>query len=80
MKDPKEIATPDMLPTKRGRPVLDPGAGPMSIKERQAKYREGKKVVQFRLTPREKLKIDRYCKSEGISRDELLANWIDENL
>lgn len=39
MRDPKDTDTHDMHPAKRGRPCLDPDAGPMTEAERARRYR-----------------------------------------
>lgn len=40
MRDQKDPGTLEMLPAKRGRPVLDPARGPMTAAEKQRRYRE----------------------------------------
>ncbi len=40
MRDEKDPGTLDMIPAKRGRPVLYPDYGPMTPAEKQRRYRE----------------------------------------
>lgn len=40
MRDEKDSGTLDMIPAKRGRPVLYPDYGPMTPAEKQRGYRE----------------------------------------
>ncbi len=40
MRDGKDPGTLDMIPAKRGRPVLNPDFGPMTPAQKQRRYRE----------------------------------------
>jgi len=40
MRDEKDPGTLDMIPAKRGRPVLNPDFGPMTPAQKQRRYRE----------------------------------------
>jgi len=42
MRDEKDPGTLEMLPAKRGRPVLDPESGPMTAAEKQRRYRQNR--------------------------------------
>ena len=42
MRDEKDPGTLDMIPAKRGRPVLDPERGPMTPAEKQRRYRQNR--------------------------------------
>lgn len=43
MRDEKDPGTIEMLPAKRGRPVLDTARGPMTAAEKQRRYRENRR-------------------------------------
>ncbi|MCF6281447.1 MAG: hypothetical protein L3J28_04415 [Candidatus Polarisedimenticolaceae bacterium] len=72
MIDSDDSGTLDCLPAKKGRPCTDPNQGPQSTQQRQAAYRAGKKVIQFRVSEEEKAVLVGYCKLHGMSRDGLL--------
>ena len=61
MRDQHDTQTSDLIPAKRGRPVLDSDRGPMTPAERARRYREARKSdVKSALRKRGDLMLDQY--------------------
>lgn len=61
MIDQHDTRTIDLMPAKRGRPVLDVERGPMTPAERARRYREVRKAdVKSALRKRGDLMLDQY--------------------
>lgn len=78
MKDDKDNLTVDMIKRLPGRPVINPDFGPLSDKERQARSRAGRKVLQVLLDEKSKEKLMRYCKRHNIKHHQLFTNVIKQ--
>jgi len=61
MRDQHDTHTSDLIPAKRGRPVLDVDRGPMTPAERAKRYRDNRRTdVKSALRKRGDLMLDQY--------------------
>lgn len=77
-KDEKDKDTVDGVPKKQGRPVIFPETGPMTPMERYNRFKGDKVIIQLRITKETREKLNDICKKSSVSRNDLVAKWINE--
>ncbi len=77
MKDKNDNTTIDGIPKKRGRPPLNRETGPMTPMERYNRYKEGKVIIQLKVTTETRDKLASICEKNNTSRSDQVTIWID---